>query len=353
MFDVNYFYRPQFFFKNKDVLNLKKQKDVTFVDAFERQIKELFLVKNTCWAGEEKDKIYTSNEFKGFLIKNKMKFQYVYYPWIQTLVKTVKDGDYFLLRTSRNRNLVSKKEQEKLYRFKVAVLGMSVGGNIALVLAQSGISREMILADFDELETTNLNRILAGVHQVGLNKAIIVARKIYEMDPFSKLNVLEKGIDEKVLERLLKEKKIDCIVEEIDHIQMKISVRKLAIKYKVPVVMVTDNGEWAVLHIERFDLGYKKIFGKSSIYWEKKMSKKLTKKDFADIVINDVVGGVDKIDPRMLSSVKDVVERKLVSWPQLGSSALLGAVAVTIAIKNIVSGKNKRLFVREYLKILK
>jgi len=352
--DINKVWKPVIFKEDKKLKNLeKKAGGLNFVDVFQRQIKELFFIENPQFVGSPKEKVYLSSEFKKFAKKKNKDYVYVYYPWIYTLVKTVCERDYFTLRTNRNRDLITSNEQEKLSQLKVAVLGMSVGGNIALVLAQAGISQEMILTDFDDLETTNLNRILAGVHQVGLNKAIIIARKIYELDPFFQLNVLEKGIDEKILERLLQEKKIDCIVEEIDQIQMKINTRKLAIKYKVPVVMVTDNGEWAVLHVERFDLGYKKIWNKNLAYWERKISRELTKKDFADIVINDVVGGVDKIDPKMLSSVKKVVEKKLVSWPQLGSSALLGAVAATVAIKNIVSSKNNRLFIKEFLKILK
>jgi hypothetical protein len=229
---------------------------------------------------------------------------------------------------------------------------MSVGSNIAFVLTQAGISQKIILADFDELDTTNLNRIWAGVHQVGLNKAVIAARRIYEDNPYAKVDIFTKGMDVKTLEKLLKTKKVDCIVEEIDQLQMKIDTRKLALKYKVPVLMVTDNGDWAVLHIERYDLGYKKIFGKDIKYWDRRMKSFEGKKDFADIVINDIVGGPDKVDPKMLACAGKVVKKELISWPQLGSAALLGGVAVTVAIKNIVSGKDKRKYLRTYLNIL-
>ncbi|MBU0570251.1 ThiF family adenylyltransferase, partial [Patescibacteria group bacterium] len=229
--------------------------------------------------------------------------------------------------------------------------GMSVGSSIAYVITQAGISKEITIADFDELDTTNLNRIFAGVHQVGLNKSVIAARKIYEDNPYANVRVLKKGITRNLLEKLLKARKIDCIVEEIDDMVMKIEIRKLARKYRVPVLMITDNGDWAVLTIERYDLGYKKIFEKDFDYWNRKARSCKTPKDFADIVVNDIVGGPDNVDPRMLKSVDKVLKKNFVSWPQLGTSAQLGAVAITVAIKKIVRKEDKKLFRRECLKV--
>ncbi len=345
-------YKPELIKDTGKLKLLKKQKNASFVDAFERQIKELFLIKNTAFAGEPKDKIFNTKEFRIFLKEKKSDYIHFYYPWNNTIVKSVKSSDYFQLKTNRNRDLITEEEQEKLYKYKIAVLGMSVGSNIAFVLTQAGISREIILADFDELDTTNLNRIWAGVHQVGLNKAVIASRRICEDNPYAKVRIFTKGMDVKNLEKLLKDRKIDCIVEEIDQMQMKIDTRRLALKYRVPVLMITDNGDRAVLHVERYDLGYKKIFGKEVDYWNRRLKNFSGKKDFVDIVINVIIGGPEKIDTKMLMSAKRVVGKELVSWPQLGSCALLGGIAVTIAVKNILVGKEKRLFVREYLKIL-
>lgn len=350
---LDFVYKPIIINKLRDVNKLiKDNPSVRLVDALTRQIKELFPIENNKFIGLPKEEVYSSKEFRKFLKNKKKNIIYVYYPWNFTVVKTIKDRDYLQLRTNRNRDLITYQEQEKLSQYKVAVLGMSVGSNIAIVLTQAGISSNIILADFDDLETTNLNRILAGVHQIGINKAVIAARKIYESNPFANIELFEKGIDKVGLENLLKEKKIDCIVEEIDQMQMKIDTRSLAMRYKVPVLMITDNGDWAVLHIERYDLGYNKIFEQTLEFWKKRLSTYSGKKDFADIVINNIVGGPDKIDPNMLKSAEKVVKKQLVSWPQLGSSALLGGIAVTIAIKKIVKGEDQLPFRKEYLKIL-
>ena len=69
-----------------------------------------------------------------------------------------------------------------------------------------------------------------------------------------------------------------------------------------------------------------------------------------DIIIHDIVGGPEKVDPKMLASVERVLKKELVSWSQLGSAALLGGVVTTIAIKRIVSHENTKLFIKEHIK---
>jgi len=322
------------------------------VDAFSRQLRELFLIDNTRFIGEPKDEVYAAPEFATYAEKQKNNFVYVYYPWLNQTVKTVPADDYFRLKTNRNQDLIAAAEQRQLYDYRVAVLGMSVGSNIAFVLTQAGISRHIVIADFDELDTTNLNRILAGVHQVGLNKTIVAARRIYEDNPFAEVTIWPEGVTSELLEDGLKSGRIHCLVEEIDDIPLKIMVRELAMKYRVPVLMITDNGDGVVLHVERYDLGYDKIFDQDLSYWramETEFKKGVPKELAGKIIINNIVGGPDKVDPKMLASVKRVLAKELVSWSQLGSAALLGGVMVTVAIKRIVLGEDKRLSLRAHI----
>lgn len=343
-------FKPFSIGKESEALGLRKEKPyISFVDAFDRQLKELFLIDNPQFVGRDKQEVFKSPDFERFVERKGKNYQYFFYPWNQTVVKCVQFDDYLRLKTNRNRDLITAEEQKKLYNYRVAVLGMSVGSNIAFVLTQAGISGKIILADLDQLETTNLNRILAGVHQVGLNKAIVAARRIYEDNPYAEVRALPEGISEALLRKLLRDKEIDCIVEEIDNVPLKIGTRRLAREYRVPVVMVTDNGDGVVLHVERYDLGYDQLFEKSDEYWDKRLAKISGPPDLLKIIVDDLVGGREKVDPRMLASVKKVLSKKLVSWPQLGSAALLGGVVATYAIKQIALGQDKKLFRREYI----
>jgi len=337
-----------------DFNKLKSEKScLTFTDAFAPQLKELFYIDDHQFIGMPKPEAYATADFAKYIEEKKEDFNYIYYPWLDTVVKTVKKDDYLKLKTNRNQDLITAEEQNKLRNYKIGVFGMSVGSNIAFVITQAGISNKITIADFDELDTTNLNRILAGLHQVGINKTTIAARHIYEDNPYAEVTALDKGIDTPTLEKLLIDKEIDCIIEEIDDVGMKIETRKLAMKYKVPVIMITDNGDGVVLHIERYDLGYDKIFEKDEAYWQERVQGEMTKELAGDIIINDIVGGIQQVNPKMVASVGRVMKKELVSWSQLGSSAILGGVVANWAVKEIVCGENKTFFVREYINMPK
>ncbi|MFQ5662068.1 MAG: ThiF family adenylyltransferase, partial [Candidatus Paceibacteria bacterium] len=166
-------YKPIVVEKDKIKDSLKSEKQPIFIDAFERQLKELFFIENTEFIGQDKDETYKTEEFKKFAKEKENDFKYFYYSWNNHLVKCIEKDYYLKLKTNRNQDLITADEQKKLADYKVGVFGMSVGSNIAFVLTHAGISNDITLADFDELDTTNLNRILAGVHQIGVNKTIV------------------------------------------------------------------------------------------------------------------------------------------------------------------------------------
>jgi hypothetical protein len=327
---------------------LRKDTSVTYVDAFERQLRELYIIQNPALASSKEDAL-SSAAFSAYANSRQKDCTYVYFPWNRHLVKTCKAADYYELKTNRNRDLITAKEQGALKSFRVGVFGLSVGSNIAFVLTQAGVSDTILIADFDELDTTNLNRILAGVHQVGLNKAVIAARRIYEDNPFATVESLQEGVSPEKLEEMLSDKRLDCIVDEVDDMPFKIQARKLALRYKIPVVMVTDNGDGVVLHVERYDLGYGKIFGKDPAYFDDLLSGTMTKEKGGALIMNDIVGGPSRVDPRMLASVKRVLSHELVSWSQLGSAAILGGVVATYIIKKIALGESRDLDIRAYI----
>lgn len=327
---------------------LRADPTVVFVDAFERQLKELYIIENPTLALNKKEAL-ASDAFAAYEKSKENDHVYVYFPWNRHLVRTVPKDHYLALKTNRNQDLITAVEQDKLRGYRVGVFGLSVGSNIAFVLTQAGISNSITVADFDELDTTNLNRILAGVHQVGLNKAVIAARRIYEDNPFAEVTALEDGISAEKLEKLLAEKQIDCILDEVDDMPFKIQCRQLALRYKVPVVMVTDNGDGIVLHVERYDLGHDKLFGKSPDYFNELLQGGMTREKAGSLIMNDIVGGPSRVDPRMLASVKRVLSHELVSWSQLGSAAILGGVVATYIVKKIALGENSDLDLRAYI----
>ena len=82
-------------------------------------------------------------------------------------------------------------------------MGLSVGNAIALTLALEGVGGHLRLADFDRLELSNMNRIRAGVHEIGLPKVVLAARQIAEIDPYLGISILADGVTADNVERFL------------------------------------------------------------------------------------------------------------------------------------------------------
>jgi hypothetical protein len=66
------------------------------------------------------------------------------------------------LRLDRNRYAITTDEQERLTGLCVAVAGLSVGRAVVSTMAHEGVGGELRLADFDVLELSNLNRVVAA-----------------------------------------------------------------------------------------------------------------------------------------------------------------------------------------------
>jgi len=334
--------------KDDDVQELVVKNNAVFADLIPAQLKELFVIHHLNII-ENKSEIEHLPAFKSFCKSKDGSHRYFYYPWLNRVIKTVGEKDYAELKTNRNRDLITLEEQQALQHFSVAVLGLSVGSNIAFLLTQAGMSDKIFLADPDTLDTSNLNRLLTGVQDLGLNKAIISARKICEGNPYADPVPLVDGINDEKLEALLKTGTINCIVEEVDALPIKISTRRLAMKYKVPVLMITDNGFSIVLHVERYDLGHDKIFEKEISYWDKKFEGGLDHQKVSQIIIEDVFGNIEKIDRKLFASNIRIMKKELVSWPQLGSTAMFGGAVATQMIKKIALKESTDLFIKKFI----
>jgi molybdopterin/thiamine biosynthesis adenylyltransferase len=335
---------------DSDVLSLTEKNIATLHDLLPAQLKELFIIHHISMI-QDKSKVESMSEYTKFCESRSGSHCYFHFPWHRIIIKTVGKNDFFTLKTNRNRDLISEEEQKKLSDFTVAVLGLSVGSNIAFLLTQAGMANKIFLADPDTLDTTNLNRLLTGVQDLGLNKAIIASRKIYEGNPYAEPVPLVEGINDEKLEAILKSESINCIVEEVDALPIKISTRRLAMKYKVPVVMITDNGFGIGLHVERYDLGHDKIFEKGTSYWDQKMEGGLDHQKITQIIIQDIFGSIEQVDPKLFASNVRIMKKELVSWPQLGSTAMFGGAAATQMIKKIALKESNELFIKKFIRL--
>jgi molybdopterin/thiamine biosynthesis adenylyltransferase len=125
--------------------------------------------------------------------------------------------------------------QEKLRNSKVAVLGLGgVGGPAALYLAASGIG-SLMLVDGDIVEASNLNRqILFSFSDLGQPKAQTAARFLLSHNPELKMEVVEKRVEERDMQSLLKGYHIvlDCFDQNRD----RLAVNKVCLRQGIPAI---------------------------------------------------------------------------------------------------------------------
>jgi len=247
--------KPVFIKTTKEFYKLNKDKcKPVFVDALSRQIKELFMIENPRFS-IDRNSAFSSPEFKNFVKKKQKDFNHIYFPWSNHIVKCVKEKDYFKLKTNRNRDLITKLEQKKLADFTVGIVGLSVGGNTATALIHNGFSKNIKLADFDKLDTTNLNRVRAKLSDIGVPKIDIIKRQIFDTNPYVKISSFPDGLNRKNLKKFfVGNPKPKLVFELIDDFEMKILLRKEAKKDKIPVIMLTSLGDSVLIDVERYDI---------------------------------------------------------------------------------------------------
>jgi molybdopterin/thiamine biosynthesis adenylyltransferase len=250
---------------------------------------------------------------------------WVYYPWANRLIHLLDEAEFIEVRTNRNQYKITREERDLLGTKKIGIVGLSVGQSIALTLAMERSFGELRIADFDDLELSNLNRIRTPLHNMGFKKVVAVAREIAELDPFLKLTIFDDGLTDENMDRFFNEGgKLDILVDECDGLDMKIMSRYKARELGIPVVM--DTSDRGLLDVERFDLEPNRPILHGLVGdIDPKSIKGLTNEQKIPYIL-PMIGG-EKISPRMKASMMEV-EETINTWPQLATSVILGG-AVT------------------------
>jgi molybdopterin/thiamine biosynthesis adenylyltransferase len=262
--------------------------------------------------------------------------RWAYYPWRRTAVALLGPKAFRVLRLDRNRNLITAEEQARLGSLSIGVAGLSVGHVIAHTLAAQGMCGELRLADFDRLELSNLNRVPATVFDLGLNKAEVAARRIAELDPYLQVTVLESGLTRDTVDEFLDG--LDIVVEECDSLDMKAILRQGARARRIPVLMATsDRG---LVDVERFDVEPDRpilhgLLGESDIALLPTMSSR----EKIPHMLRHLEA--DQLSARVAASAVEV-DRTLSTWPQLAGEVVLGAAALSEAVRRIGLGEELR-----------
>jgi molybdopterin/thiamine biosynthesis adenylyltransferase len=258
---------------------------------------------------------------------------WVYYPWSRKLVHLLDEDEFVEVRTNRNQFKITRAEQHTLKQKKIGIVGLSVGQSIALTLAMERTCGEIRLADFDTAELSNLNRLRTGLHNMGVNKTVIAAREILEIDPYIKVKLFHDGLHKQNMDEFFTGGgKLDLFVEVCDGLDIKIESRYKARELQIPVVM--DTNDRGMLDVERFDIEPDRaILHGLADGLNPDNIKDLSNEDKIPYILKMV--GAETISTRLKASMMEV-QQSINTWPQLASSVVLGGALTTDVCRRIL-----------------
>ncbi len=130
---------------------------------------------------------------------------------------------------------IGQEGQERLKKSSVLLVGMGgLGGPASLYLAAAGIGR-LGLADFDEVELSNLHRqIIHSSRDIGRSKLQSAAHKLQALNPHCHIHLHPDGVQAEELPRLFKH--YDIIVDGSDNFTTRYMVNDAAVMAGKPLV---------------------------------------------------------------------------------------------------------------------
>lgn len=138
--------------------------------------------------------------------------------------------------------LIGKENLEKLKKSKVIIYGIGgVGSFVCEALARAGIGN-LILVDYDKIETTNLNRQIHALHStIGEQKTEAMKNRILDINPKAKVETYyNKEIKEKE-EELINET-INYVIDCVDTITTKLKLIETAKRKNIPIISSMGTG---------------------------------------------------------------------------------------------------------------
>ena len=255
---------------------------------------------------------------------------WAWYPWSRSLVRILNEEDFIELRTNRNRNKITAKEQRELREKTIGIVGLSVGSAFAMSLAMERTCGALKVADFDDLELSNLNRIQTGIKNLGLPKWIAISRAIAEVDPYFEVEVYSRGLTSSNASDFFDG--LDLVCDACDQVSAKALIRFEARKAEIPVLMETsDRG---MLDIERYDQGIEGyLHGRIS---EEMLNDMMNANEWSPEFFNAFID-LSQASARGIKSLEEV-GTTLVGWPQLYSDVAAGGAHATQAARKILLG---------------
>ena len=145
--------------------------------------------------------------------------------------------DQELLRYSKQIMLpqVDVQGQQKIMDSTVLIIGMGgLGSPTELYLAAAGVGH-IIIADFDQVELSNLQRqIIHQTKDIGDDKVNSAKNKLTELNPNIKVTIANEIIHTDNLPELIKG--VDIVLDGTDNFDSRFEINQICVQHKKPLV---------------------------------------------------------------------------------------------------------------------
>ncbi len=311
-----------------------RDRHITLIDTIDRQLMDLATVRLPSPASIEGRHRFVADAL-GASRGAATIGNWVYLPWEAKMVHLLEQDDYFEVITNRNRDKITRDEQRLLRTKRIGVMGLSVGGEAAVTVAQEHLCGEIVLADFDRLDLSNLNRLDAGCDDLGHKKAKIVARRIAKIDPYLPVTIFEDGVTATNVGAFLRG--LDLLIEECDGLQIKHDVRQLAKGRGVNVVFAAD--ERGFLSVEPYG-----VWTELRPFHGRIAAPQPAREAFPTPLaffkaLTEWMGGWDNVSERSRRSLERVGDT-LCGYPQLASEARYAAGQIGHVARRLLLGES-------------
>ena len=257
-----------------------------------------------------------------------------HFPWDRRVVHLLGGDDYFAVITNRNQDKLTAEEQALLRTKRIGVIGLSVGGEAAVNVAQEHLCGEIWLADFDALDLSNLNRLGGGCDDLGVPKATIVARRIAKLNPYLRVAALHGGVTSENVGDFVRG--VDLVLEECDSLPIKGLVRQAARRIGRNVLYAADERGFVSIEPYANDPALQPFLGDNADAHRSRADFASTQDFF--VALTNWLGGWDAISERSRQSLLKIGS-ELRGYPQLASEARFAAGIVGHIARLILLGE--------------
>jgi molybdopterin/thiamine biosynthesis adenylyltransferase len=175
-------------------------------------------------------------------------------------------------RYLRNRETISPKEQLKLSKARVAVVGAGgLGGQVILLLARVGVGH-IVVVDYDRFDETNLNRqALSSQRAMGKSKAEEAVMVVGSINPGVIVTPHQVRIDPSNAREVLGGS--DVVVDALDNIPARFTIEDASKSMGIPLVHGALAGlEGQLMTVFPDDPGIKRLYGSGAAGGERSKS---------------------------------------------------------------------------------